>query len=126
MQGRVALGAKSGARAERLGRRREVEFERPLFIPGSLCCDIEQFSLHAKVRIEAQDREGLERLCRYIARPPIKVERHPLLVLSGINCPPDGFRRRRLVHRRYYIGTSRPPFVLCTWCRLMAGKDDNG
>ena len=44
-------------------------------MPGELCCDIEHFSLHAKVLIEATDREALERLCRYIARPPIKVER---------------------------------------------------
>ena len=35
---------------------------RPLFLPGELCCDIEGFSLHAKVEIEARDRDGLERL----------------------------------------------------------------
>jgi hypothetical protein len=34
-------------------------------MPGELCCDVEQFSLHAKVRIEAADREGLQRLCPY-------------------------------------------------------------
>jgi hypothetical protein len=76
VQGRVALGPKSGATVERLGRRGREE--RPLFVPGELCCDIERFSLHAKVLIAAthgEGREGLERLCRYIARPPIKVER---------------------------------------------------
>jgi hypothetical protein len=74
--GRVALGPKSGAAVERLGRRGRAE--RPLFVPGDLCRDIERFSLHAKVLIAAthgEGREGLERLCRYIARPPIKVER---------------------------------------------------
>jgi len=33
-------------------------------MPGELYSDVEQFSLHAKVRIEAADREGLERLRR--------------------------------------------------------------
>jgi len=73
VQGRVALGPKSGTALERIGRRRGDD--RPLFMPGELCCDIEQFSLHAKVRIEGTDRGALERLCRYVARPPIKVER---------------------------------------------------
>ena len=26
--------------------------------------------MHAATRIEAEDRAGLERLCRYVARPP--------------------------------------------------------
>jgi hypothetical protein len=33
------------------------------------------FSLHAGVKVHARDREGLERLCRYIARPPFALER---------------------------------------------------
>ena len=33
------------------------------------------FSLNASVRIEATDREGLERLTRYCARPPFALER---------------------------------------------------
>jgi hypothetical protein len=33
------------------------------------------FSLHASVRIEEDDREGLERLLRYCARPPFALER---------------------------------------------------
>ena len=32
-------------------------------------------SLHAKVEVEAHDRERLERLCRYVARPPIATQR---------------------------------------------------
>jgi len=72
VQGRVAIGEKSGASVERLGRRRDA---RPLFLPGELCCDMDGFSLHAKVEIEAHDRDGLERLARYLARPPIATER---------------------------------------------------
>jgi len=32
---------------------------------------VDGFSLHAKVRINAIDRKGLEHLCRYVARPAI-------------------------------------------------------
>jgi hypothetical protein len=62
----VALGPKSAAAVERIGRLGDV---RPLFVPGELCCDIERFSLDAKVLIAADDRDRLERLCRYVARP---------------------------------------------------------
>ena len=91
----MALGAQRGAAVERIGRRRAAD--RPLFLPGELCCDLERFSLHAKVRIEAADREGLERLCRYVARPPIKVER---LALG-----PDG-RVIYALRRHWRDGTS--------------------
>ena len=33
------------------------------------------FSLHAGVRCEADDRQGIEQLCRYITRPAIANER---------------------------------------------------
>lgn len=75
-----AAGLAEGAWRERghpgrpLGRRDA----RPLFLPGEQCCDIEGLSLHAKVEIEAPDRDGLERLCRYLARPPIATERRSL------------------------------------------------
>ena len=36
---------------------------------------VDGFSLHAGVRIHANDRQGLERLCRYIARPPFALDR---------------------------------------------------
>ena len=34
-----------------------------------LCSDIDGFSLHTAVRIEAHERKRLEQLCRYITRP---------------------------------------------------------
>jgi hypothetical protein len=40
-----------------------------------LCADIDGFSLHAAVRVEAHDRKRLERLCRYITRPALSDER---------------------------------------------------
>ena len=48
--------------------------------PGSressaLCANAHGFSLHAGVRCAADDRQGLEQLCRYITRPAISNER---------------------------------------------------
>jgi len=48
---------------------------------------LDGFSLHAGVGIHANDRDGLERLCRYALRPP--------LALSRLSAGPDG----RLVYR---------------------------
>ncbi len=59
-------GPQSGRAVKRLGRRQADA--RPRFIPGELCCDIDYFSPHAKVRIAAHDRDGLERLCVDVAR----------------------------------------------------------
>jgi len=73
VQGRVALGPNSGAAVERFGR--ESVDQRPRSRPGESCCDVDGFSLQAKVRIEAADREGLERVCRYVTRAPIHLER---------------------------------------------------
>ena len=33
------------------------------------------FSLHAGIGVEADQREKLERLARYVSRPPVSVER---------------------------------------------------
>ena len=40
-----------------------------------LCSDIDGFSLHAAVRVQAHDRKRLEQLCRYITRPALSDER---------------------------------------------------
>ena len=40
-----------------------------------LCVNAHGFSLHAGVRCEADDRQGIEQLCRYITRPAIANER---------------------------------------------------
>ena len=99
VQSRVALGPKRGSAVERLGHRQGDA--RPRFIPGELCCDIDYFSLHAKVRIAAHDREGLERLCRYVARPPFKAEKVSL---------DDEGRVVYALRRRWRDGTSAVVF----------------
>jgi hypothetical protein len=40
-----------------------------------LCSDIDGFSLHAAVRVEAHERKRLEQLCRTITRPALADER---------------------------------------------------
>jgi hypothetical protein len=48
---------------------REDRARRPL------CADIDSFSLHAAVRVEAHDRKRVEQLCRSITRPALSDER---------------------------------------------------
>jgi len=50
VQGRVALGEDSGRPVTRLGRRKEIQ---PLSVPDELRCDVDGFSLHAKILDEA-------------------------------------------------------------------------
>jgi hypothetical protein len=57
-----------GKKVEELGKSFDLTW-RPM--EGELCSYKDGFSLHAKVRIGAADRPGLEHLCRYIARPAI-------------------------------------------------------
>ncbi len=40
-----------------------------------LYADIDAFSLHAAVRVDAHDRKQLVQLCRYITRPALSDER---------------------------------------------------
>ena len=42
---------------------------------GTLCYASQGFSLHAATRVEATDRPRLERLCRYVVRPPVAARR---------------------------------------------------
>lgn len=66
IQGMVATGARAGRRLRRL-----------LVDPAAgirtapLCFSCRGFSLHAATTLAATDRAGLERLCRYVTRPPI-------------------------------------------------------
>jgi len=47
-----------------------------------MCAKVDGFSLHAARTVEADDREGLERLCRYGLRSPLSLER--------LSVDPDG------------------------------------
>jgi hypothetical protein len=95
VQGRVASGPRAGQRALRLGDRIDVEDLRETHTP--LCANVGGVSLHAGVAVPARDRRRLERLCRYVARPPIATER--------LSLQQDGRLLYRL-KRRWRDGTS--------------------
>ena len=69
---RIAFGPRAGQKLLTVqgAMPRDPGFER------ELCAqDARGFSLHAAVRCESDDRQGLERLCRYITRPAPAYER---------------------------------------------------
>ena len=71
VQGRAAFGERSGQLDGRTGR--DGRYEPRVKAP--LCAEIEGFSLHADAWVAARDRESLERLCRYAARPAVAESR---------------------------------------------------
>lgn len=72
IQGRVARRPGAGSRLARLGR---IAASRSRFAPKALCGELDGFSLHAAVTIPPGDRDRLEHLCRYVARPPFAAGR---------------------------------------------------
>jgi hypothetical protein len=99
VRGRVATGHRGGQRVQRLGDR--IETEDIEVSPGERCASVGGISLHANVCVPARDRNRLERLCRYVARPPVASER--------LSQQPDG----RLVYqlrRRWRDGTTHMVF----------------
>jgi len=44
-------------------------------LTSTRCVNADGFSLHANTHVGANDRKGLEKLCRYAARPPIAMKR---------------------------------------------------
>src|SRR5207253_6747593 len=72
IQGRIALGPRAGARVLQLGR----EPDAPWVTSRGPCqAHLEGFDLHASITVGADDRAGVERLCRYVLRPPVAQER---------------------------------------------------
>jgi len=72
IEGMAALGAGRGARPTRIGTLPSWTDPRPT---GRCQARGHGFSLHAAVVIPAGQRERLERLCRYVLRPPVAVDR---------------------------------------------------
>jgi hypothetical protein len=72
VQGVAALGAAAGQRAQRFGRIAAASGASPL-----AACQARQdgFDLHAALRVRAGRRERLERVCRYVLRPPVAQDR---------------------------------------------------
>jgi hypothetical protein len=67
--------AVEGRGARRVGTEPDPEPDPPTArCPGKLAAALEGFSLHAGVRIGLVARDRLEKLCRYVARPPLVAE----------------------------------------------------
>jgi hypothetical protein len=69
VQNRIALGERAGQRVRKLG-----SFGlggEPVLQEGTRCASLGGFSLHANTSVEADEKDRLEKLCRYVARPPI-------------------------------------------------------
>jgi hypothetical protein len=72
IEGKAVLGAGRGARSPRIGRLPAWTAPQP---PGPCHARSDGFSLHAALVIPAGRRDRLERLCRYVLRPPVAVDR---------------------------------------------------
>ncbi|MFQ5764582.1 MAG: transposase, partial [Rhodospirillales bacterium] len=99
VRGRTATGPRAGQRPLRLGDR--IDPEDLLQRDDPLCVSAGGLGLHAGVAVPARDRKRLERLCRYVSRPPVSTER-----LSRL---PDGRLLYRL-KRRWRDGTTHVVF----------------
>ena len=66
------MGARAGARVRRLGQEAGAAVATSR---GPRQAHLEGFDLHANVWVAGNDRAGLERLCRYVLRPPLAQER---------------------------------------------------
>ena len=72
VQGRVALGARAGARIRRRGTLAVVTEPPGL---GPCHARYDGFDLHAGLCVPADQRDRLERVCKYALRPPVAQER---------------------------------------------------
>ncbi len=87
--GRIATGPRAGQRVLRVGDR--IDVDDVSVLEGERCASVGGVSLHANVAVPARDRRRLERLARYVARPPVSTQR-----LSRLD---DGRLLYRLKHR---------------------------
>jgi len=73
VRGRIAAGPNAGERVAFGGDRIDVDSTAAMSSPR--CAAVGGFNLHANVAIGARDRERIERLLRYAARPALALDR---------------------------------------------------
>jgi hypothetical protein len=71
-RGIIATGPRRGCRVVRV---RGLAADVDACVMGRLCAQVEGYNLQAATRIAANDRNGLERMGRYLARPPVATDR---------------------------------------------------
>ncbi len=120
IQGRIALGPRAGARVLQIGR----EPDAPWVVSRGPCqARFEGFDLHANITVAGDDRAAVERLRRYVLRPPVAQER--------LSLTPDGLVLVTL-KTEWHDGTSHLLFtpvellVRPTGARVGAGPGDIG
>jgi putative transposase/transposase-like zinc-binding protein len=96
--GRIATGQRAGQRVLRFGGGESGEVVEE---SSPRCVHFQGVSVHAEVGVRARDRRRLQRLCRYMGRPPVATRR-----LSAL---PDGRLLYRL-KRRWRDGTTHVIF----------------
>ena len=74
IQGQAALGPEAGERVARLGVHVAPSSKKAVVIK-ELCAELDGFSLHAAVRIKAEECSRLEHLFRYVTRPALSTQR---------------------------------------------------
>ena len=74
VRGRIATGPNTGNRLATFGGDR-IDGDSLEAMASPRCAAVSGFNLHANVSIGARDRDRLERLLRYAARPALAVER---------------------------------------------------
>jgi hypothetical protein len=72
IEGRIALGPRAGRRVWRVGQEPDTPW---VLSSHPRHAHIAGFDLHANVAVPAADRGRLERLCRYLLRPPVAQDR---------------------------------------------------
>ena len=75
--GRVLTGRRAGQQTVRIGDLENGHGSGDISTPR--CANVQGVGLHANTSIPAHDRVRLERMCRYMCRPPIALERLKLL-----------------------------------------------
>jgi hypothetical protein len=70
LRGTQALGERAGRRVKRV-----VTLGGKEVALSPRCASYAGYNVHANVALRAREREGLERLCRYVLRPPLAVGR---------------------------------------------------
>ncbi len=73
VRSRIAMDERAGLGVLRIGDL--VDPEEAAFVTSARCTIFDGVSLHANVSVPLRDRRRLEKLCRYIARPPVSTER---------------------------------------------------
>lgn len=103
IQYKIGLGLRSGQKVRRLGTMEECYSEEAK-LNGSRCAALGGFSLHANTVCETRERDKLERLCRYVARPALAMDRLSERPDGLLVYRPDGLLVYRL-KKAYNDGT---------------------